>query len=100
MKVLQRTALQKEGATMRDECRVVSTFVSGWQRQGEWSDPGIARRIFDVAAKMASTDIVAIDLEKRAGRMVRTVMRYQREEDGSLARVDWAHMERLRRSRS
>jgi hypothetical protein len=82
---------------MEEEYRVVSTFKSGWKRQGEWTNPRAARQIFEEARCWALADVIAIDLERRRGRHVRLVLRYERVVDGPLEHLSPDQLERLDR---
>jgi hypothetical protein len=86
----------RKGAVMPGEFRVVSTFKSGWKRQGEWIGPVAARQIFEVIVGLPSSDVVAVDLEKRKGLETRTVLRYERVgEDGRWSRLNSDQLVRL-----
>jgi hypothetical protein len=82
---------------MPGEFRVVSTFKSGWKRQGEWIGPAAARQVFEVVVGLPSTtDVVAVDLEKRKGLETRTVLRYERDgADGHWSRLSSDQLVRL-----
>jgi hypothetical protein len=81
---------------MPGEFRVVSTFKSGWKRQGEWISPAAARQVFEVVVGLPSSDVIAIDLEKRKGLKTRTVLRYERVgADGQWSRLNSDQLVRL-----